>query len=181
MKANSISEIKTEMFRFLETEYFEKAYKHLGYVLAEDSTKEFVRNLEKEWTALISKTSHENAVRSMAKRHGYKVPENRTENGNKKDPEFGPECWAKYTVDEYENILKKVSDSLHGNKSESNAKRQLKTAVDKAWLFVRVKPGIYDVEKHGEWISESEFNSMLNKCKEIVAKYAAVSTTQKAA
>lgn len=93
----------------------------------------------------------------------------------------GAECWAKYTIDEYKSILKKVADSVSGNKSENNAKRQLKTAVNNAELFVRVKPDFYDVKRHGEWISESEFNSMLETCKEIVAKYAAVSTLESAA
>lgn len=93
----------------------------------------------------------------------------------------GPECWANYTICEYNSILEKIDDSLHGNKSESNAERQLKNAVNNAWLFVQVKPGIYNVERHGEYLSETEFNSMLNRCKAIVAKYAAVSTLQTAA
>lgn len=93
----------------------------------------------------------------------------------------GPECWAKYTIDEYKSILKKVDDSVNGNKSESKRETQLKTAVNNARIFLSVKPDIYDKDRHGKWISESEFNSMLEKMKEIVARYAAVSTTQIAA
>lgn len=93
----------------------------------------------------------------------------------------GAECWAKYTVDEYNSILKKVDDSLSGNKSESKRKMQLKTAVNNAWIFVKVKPDIYDVNRHGEWISESKFSSMLKTMKEIISKYEVVPTTQIAA
>lgn len=99
----------------------------------------------------------------------------------KQDFKPGAECWADYTINEYKDILKKLSDSLHGNKSGSNAERQLKNAVNNAWLFVQVKPGIYNVERHGKWISESEFSSMLESCKEIISKYEVVSTIQTAA
>lgn len=88
----------------------------------------------------------------------------------------GPECWAKNALHEYSEIIEKVNDSLHGNKGENNAKRQLQNAVSKALDFIDIKPDFYDVERHGKWISKSEFNSMLRNLEEMVAKYAAVST-----
>lgn len=93
----------------------------------------------------------------------------------------GPECWAKNAIDEFETILKKVDDSLNGSKSEDRRKRQLETAVNNAVNFLAVKPGIYDAKRHGEWISEKKFNSMLGTLKEIVSKYDMVPTTQRAA
>lgn len=88
----------------------------------------------------------------------------------------GAECYAKSVIDEYKSILKKVADFEHGTKSESNRKRVLKNAVNEAMNFVKVEPSIYRAERHGSWLSKSTFDSMLRKCKEIIAKYAAVST-----
>lgn len=93
----------------------------------------------------------------------------------------GPGCWAKSVIDDYKSIVKKVADFEHGTKSESNRQRILKNALNEAQIFLSVKPDIYDENRHGKWISESEFNSMLRTLKEIVAQYAAVSTSEIAA
>lgn len=93
----------------------------------------------------------------------------------------GPEMYAKSVIDDYKNIVKKVADYEHGNKSENNRKRILKNALNEAQLFLSVEPDFYRAERHGKWLSQSEFNSMLQSCKEIIAKYAVVSTLETAA
>lgn len=93
---------------------------------------------------------------------------------------LGAKAYAKAIRNDFESV-KKHLESARRKATESNRKSELKKAVDNAELFIAVKPDFYSVERHGKWLGKSEFDSMMNYCKEIVAQYAAVSTTLNAA
>lgn len=98
-----------------------------------------------------------------------------------KESDFrGPKAYANYLRNEIKSIKKHI-ESARRKETESNRKSELNKALNEARDFLSVSPGIYDVNRHGEWLSEKEFNSLVQFCKEIVARYAAVSTTQIAA
>lgn len=159
-----------------------KAFKRSGQTRADYVYKTYTKSGLKLWADLTAKMPWYEAEKWLRLWFGNEDTFDRPIQGVKKVSDSGlkpgPECWAKYTLSEYKSILKKVDDSLNGNKSESKREMQLKTAVNNAMVFISVKPDIYDVKRHGKWISESEFNSMLETLKEIVAQYAAVSSTQ---
>lgn len=170
-----ITETCMEMFRRLEAEYFEIAYKNVGYFAAETAARSYRKELRKEWSYLADRMPDETALKTMAERHGYSLPETRAERPLGGGLKPGPECWAKNAINDFENIRGKVRDSLHGDKSETNRKKQLEKAVRSAASFVAIKPCFYDVKRHGKWISETMFEYMVNYCRETVRRYAAVS------
>lgn len=162
-----------------------KAFKRSGQQRADYVYKTYTKSGLKLWAYLIRRLPWYEAEKWFRLWYGkeevFGTPKDASNEASKPCTKPGPECWAKYTIDEYKSILKKVDDSVNGNKSESKRETQLKTAVNNAKIFLSVKPDLYDKNRHGKWISESEFNSMLEKMKEIVARYAAVSTTLNAA
>lgn len=92
----------------------------------------------------------------------------------------GPKAYAKSLRDEIKSIKNHI-ESAARKETENNRNRELKKAHDEAVLFMNVSKDFYRVERHGEFLSQSEYNSMVQFCKEIVAKYAAVSTLYSAA
>lgn len=79
--------------------------------------------------------------------------------------------WANSVKDDFKTILKKLNDFTKGTKSEKNKGSVLKSMVDMCNIFVTVKPGFYSEERHGKYLPKSEFNSMLQKCGEIVSQF----------
>lgn len=159
----------------------ERSYRRSGQSRADFVFETYMKAGLKMWADLTKQTTWKEAEKWLRLWFGKEnvfMAQTSHENAKATGLKPGPKCWAKYTVDEYKSILKKVDDSLNGSKSESNRKTQLKTAVNSAVTFLDVKPWIYEKERHGKWISESEFGSMLKTMKEIVAEYAAVSTTE---
>jgi hypothetical protein len=83
----------------------------------------------------------------------------------------GPQMWVNSVKDDYKVILKKLNDFLHGLKSEKNKGFIVKSMVDMCHIFVAVEPGFYNEERHGKFLSKPEFDSMLQKCNEIISKF----------
>lgn len=83
----------------------------------------------------------------------------------------GPQMWANSVKDDFRIILKKLHDFTHGKKSEKNKGFIVKSMVDMCNIFVAVEPGFYDEERHGKYLPKSEFNSMLQKCGEIISQF----------
>lgn len=162
-----------------------KAYQRSGQKRADSVYKTYMGSGLKLWAYLTSKMPWYEAEKWLRLKFGNEDTFDRPIQAEKRVPNSGlkpgAECWAKSVIDDYKSIVKKIADFEHGTKSESNRQRILKNALNEAQIFLSVKPDIYDVGKHGKWISESEFNSMLEKMKETVAQYAAVPTTQIAA
>ena len=88
------------------------------------------------------------------------------------DSYIGPKAYAKSLEDKIESIKNHVLKAP-GKGTETNRKSELKKAVDEAELFLSVSPTIYSAKRHGEWLSETDFCSMMQFCKETVARYAA--------
>lgn len=106
---------------------------------------------------------------------------NPTTNDVAKDRAFvGPKAYANSLKDSI-NSIKNHIEKASRKASESNRNSELKKALNEAELFLSVSPDFYRVERHGKWLSETEYNSMLEYCKEIVAEFAAVSTLETAA
>lgn len=98
-----------------------------------------------------------------------------------KDRDFvGPKAYTNSLKDKI-NSIKNHIEKASRKETENNRKSELKKALNEADLFMSVSPTFYRVKRHGEWLSESEFNSMMQYCKEIVARYAAVSAISYAA
>lgn len=83
----------------------------------------------------------------------------------------GPQMWVNSVKDDYKVILKKLNDFLHGLKSEKNKGIIVKSMVDMCHTFVAVEPGFYDEERHGKFLSKSEFDYMINQCKNIISQF----------
>lgn len=83
----------------------------------------------------------------------------------------GPQMWVNSVKDDYKVILKKLNDFMHGLKSEKNKGIIVKSMVDMCYTFVHVEPTFYDEKRHGKYLSKSEFDSMMNKCNEIISKF----------
>lgn len=98
-----------------------------------------------------------------------------------KDREFvGPKAYTNSLKDKI-NSIKNHIEKASRKETESNRNSELKKALNEADLFMSVSPTFYRVERHGRWLSETEFNSMMQYCKEIVARYTAVSAISYAA
>lgn len=154
----------------------EQAFRRSGQERADYVYKTYMENGLSLWADLRQSLSWFEAELWLRKLYGNESDAAPCKSGAKSltDSELvpGPECWAKYTLSDYKKILVRVRDSETGRKNEKKRARQLKNAVECARIFLSVKPGIYDAERHGEWISESEFKNMLETLKEIVARYA---------
>lgn len=83
----------------------------------------------------------------------------------------GPQMWVNSIKDDYKVILKKLNDFLHGTKIEKNKGIIVKSMVDMCHTFVVVEPGFYNEERHGKYLPKAEFNSMLQKCGEIISQF----------
>jgi hypothetical protein len=83
----------------------------------------------------------------------------------------GPEMWANSVKDDFKTILKKLNDFTKGTKSEKNKGFIVKSLVDMCNIFVAVEPDFYNEERHGKYLPKSEFNSMLQKCGEIISQF----------
>ena len=83
----------------------------------------------------------------------------------------GPQMWANSVKDDFKTILKKLNDFTKGTKSEKNKGFIVKSMVDMCNIFVAVEPGFYNEERHGKYLPKAEFNSMLQKCGEIVSQF----------
>ena len=83
----------------------------------------------------------------------------------------GPQMWANSVKDDFKTILKKLNDFTHGKKSEKNKGFIVKSMVDMCNIFVAVEPDFYNEERHGKYLPKSEFNSMLQKCGEIISQF----------
>ena len=79
--------------------------------------------------------------------------------------------WVNSVKEDYKVILKKLNDFMHGLKSEKNKGIIVKSMVDMCYTFVAVEPDFYDEERHGKYLPKSEFNSMVNKCNEIISQF----------
>lgn len=155
----------------------ERAYRRSGQSRADFVFETYMKAGLKMWADLTKQTTWKEAEKWLRLWFGKEnvfTAQTSHESAKANGLKLGPQCWAKYTVDEYKSILKKVDDSLNGNKSESKREMQLKTAVNNAATFLAVKPWIYEEKRHGEWISESEFKNMLETMKGIVGKYSTI-------
>lgn len=83
----------------------------------------------------------------------------------------GPKMWANSVRDDFRIILKKLHDFTHGKKSEKNKGFIVKSMVDMCNIFVAVEPGFYNEKRHGKYLPKAEFNSMLQKCGEIISQF----------
>lgn len=83
----------------------------------------------------------------------------------------GPQMWANSVKDDFKTILKKLNDFTHGKKSEKNKGFIVKSMVDMCNMFVAVEPGFYNEERHGKYLPKAEFNSMLQRCGEIISQF----------
>jgi hypothetical protein len=83
----------------------------------------------------------------------------------------GPQMWVNSVREDYKVILKKLNDFLHGTKIEKNKGIIVKSMVDMCHTFVAVEPTFYREERHGKYLPKSEFNSMLQKCNEIISQF----------
>ena len=84
---------------------------------------------------------------------------------------LGPQMWANSVKEDYKVILKKLNDFLHGTKIEKNKGIIVKSMVDMCHTFVAVEPGFYSEERHGKYLPKSEFNSMVEQCKNIISQF----------
>lgn len=92
----------------------------------------------------------------------------------------GSKLFAHSIIDDFKSIQNHI-ESAWRKDTKNNRKRMLKNALNEAEIFIAVKPDFYDEGRHGEYLSKSEFDSMLVRCKEIIAKYAVVSALETAA
>lgn len=83
----------------------------------------------------------------------------------------GPQMWVNSVKDDYKTILKKLDDFLHGLKSEKNKGIIVKSMVYMCHTFVAVEPGFYNEERHGKFLPKPEFDSMVNRCNEIISQF----------
>ena len=83
----------------------------------------------------------------------------------------GPQMWVNSVRDDFRIILKKLHDFTKGKKSEKNKGFIVKSMVDMCNIFIAVEPDFYEEERHGKYLPKAEFNSMLQKCGEIISQF----------
>ena len=152
-----------------------KAYKRHGQKRA-DSVYQTVTNYGwRLWNDLTRNLNDFDAEIWFRKQFGNEVLNDTKETNfnqtHKACLKFGPEMWANSVKDDFRIILKKLNDFTHGKKSEKNKSFIVKSMVDMCNIFVAVEPGFYDEKRHGKYMPKAEFDSMLQKCGEIVSQF----------
>jgi len=152
-----------------------KAYKRHGQKRA-DSVYQTVTDYGwRLWNDLTLNLNDFDAEIWFRKQFGNEVLNDTTETSCNKARKaclkFGPEMWANSVKDDFKTILKKLNDFTHGKKSEKNKGFIVKSMVDMCNIFVAVEPGFYNEKRHGKYLPKTEFNSMLQKCGEIISQF----------
>lgn len=152
-----------------------KAYKRSGQKRADYVYNTYMRIGWKLWDDLTRSLGNFQAEFWFRKQFGNEVLNDTTETSCNKAHEAclkpGPQMWVNSVKDDYKVILKKLNDFLHGLKSEKNKGIIVKSMVDMCHTFVAVEPGFYDEERHGKFLSKSEFDYMINQCKNIISQF----------
>ena len=153
----------------------DKAYKRHGKKRA-DFVYQTVKNYGwRLWDDLTLSLNDFQAEYWFRKQFGNEVLNDTTETSCNKAHEAclkpGPQMWANSVKDDFKTILKKLNDFTHGKKSEKNKSFIVKSMVDLCNIFVAVEPDFYDENRHGKYMHKSEFDSMLQKCGEIISMF----------
>ena len=152
-----------------------KAYKRYGQKRA-DSVYQTVTNYGwRLWDDLTRNLNDFDAEIWFRKQFGNEVlndtKETSCNQARKACLKPGPQMWANSVKDDFRIILKKLNDFTHGKKSEKNKGFIVKSLVDMCNIFIAVEPDFYDENRHGKYLPKSEFNSMLQKCGEIISMF----------
>ena len=152
-----------------------KTYKRYGQKRA-DSVYQTVTNYGwRLWDDLTRNLNGFDAEIWFRKQFGNEVLNDTTETScnqaRKACLKPGPQMWANSVKDDFKTILKKLNDFTHGKKSEKNKGFIVKSMVDMCNIFVAVEPDFYNEERHGKYLPKTEFNSMLQKCSEIISQF----------
>lgn len=152
-----------------------KAYKRSGQKRADYVYQTYMENGWRLWGDLTRSLPWYEAEIWMRKQFGNEAMNEPTETSCKPAPKAclkpGPQMWINSVKDDYKVILKKLNDFMHGLKSEKNKGIIVKSMVDMCHTFVAVEPDFYDEKRHGKYLPKSEFNSMVNKCNEIISQF----------
>lgn len=152
-----------------------KAYKKHGQKRADYVYQTYMRIGWRLWDDLTRSLPWYEAEFWFRKQFGNEDLNKSSETSCNKTPKpclkLGPQMWVNSVKDDYKVILKKLNDFMHGLKSEKNKGIIVKSMVDMCYTFVAVKPGFYDEKRHGKYLPKSEFNSMLQKCNEIISQF----------
>lgn len=160
---------------YIENVAYNKAYKRHGQKRADFVYNTYMEIGWRLWDDLTHDLPWYEAEIWMRKQFGNEIMNEPTETSCKPAPKAclkpGPQMWVNSVKEDYKVILKKLNDFLHGLKSEKNKGIIVKSMVDMCHTFVAVEPGFYDEERHGKYLPKSEFNSMLQKCNEIISQF----------
>lgn len=170
--------MKFDVKRYIESVAYKKAnkaYKRSGQKRADFVYNTYMRIGWRLWDDLTHDLPWYEAEIWMRKQFGNETMNEPTETSCNQAPKAclkpGPQMWVNSVKDDYKVILKKLNDFLHGLKSEKNKGIIVKSMVDMCHTFVAVEPGFYNEERHGKFLPKSEFNSMLQKCNEIISQF----------
>lgn len=178
VKSPTLLTMKFDVKRYIENVAYNRAndaYKKHGQKRADYVYQTYMRIGWKLWDDLTRDLPWYEAEIWFRKQFGNEVFDKSTETSCNKTPKpclkLGPQMWVNSVKDDYKVILKKLNDFMHGLKSEKNKGIIVKSMVDMCYTFVHVKPTFYDEERHGKYLPKSEFNSMLQKCNEIISQF----------
>lgn len=174
VKSPTLLAMSFNVKRYIENVAYNKAneaYKRNGQKRADFVYNTYMRIGWRLWDDLTRDLPWYEAEIWMRKQFGNEPTETSCNSVAKPCLKPGPQMWVYSVKDDYKTIIKKLNDFLHGLKSEKNKGIIVKSMVDMCHTFVAVEPGFYDEERHGKFLSKSEFDYMINQCKNIISQF----------